>query len=186
MGVDTGVQSEEVETPEAVAKYMETSYQDSRAIVGQQVLNYLRDYLDLPDKLQQAFFDWLVSGYVYSYKGVCMDEVEYDVVSPLNIDFSKSPGLEFVEDGDWVVRKELMSSNAVIDQFYDLLTDAQVAQVESPHRNRGDQFSIPFLQRIEENFGDDERYVEVLHVAWKSFKKVGILTYTDELSLIHI
>ena len=183
MGVDTGVQSEEVETPEAVAKYMETSYQDSRAIVGQQVLNYLRDYLDLPDKLQQAFFDWLVSGYVYSYKGVCMDEVEYDVVSPLNIDFSKSPGLEFVEDGDWVVRKELMSSNAVIDQFYDLLTEAQVAQVESPHRNRGDQFSIPFLQRIEENFGDDERYVEVLHVAWKSFKKVGVLTYMDEFGI---
>ena len=82
---------------------METSYQDSRAIVGQQVLNYLRDYLDLPDKLQQAFFDWLVSGYVYSYKGVCMDEVEYDVVSPLNIDFSSLQDL-IRRDGDKLVR----------------------------------------------------------------------------------
>jgi hypothetical protein len=182
-GVETGVDSQEVDTPEQVAKYMETTYQDSRAIVGQQVLNYLRDYLDLPDKLQSAFFDWLVSGYVYSYKGVCMDDVEYEVVSPLDLDYSKSPGLEFIEDGDWVVRRELMSSNAVLDQFYDLLSDKEVSQVESPHRNRSGSFSIPFLQRVEENFGDDERFVEVMHVCWKSFKQVGVLTYTDEFGV---
>lgn len=182
-GVNTGVESQEVETPEQVAKYMDTTYQDSRAIVGQQVLNYLRDYLDLPDKLQAAFFDWLVSGYVYTYKGVCMDEVEYDVVSPLDLDYSKSPGIEFIEDGDWAVRRELMSSNAVLDQFYDLLNDQQVSQIESPHRNRSGSFSIPFLQRVEENFGDDERFVEVMHVCWKSFKKVGVLTYVDEFGV---
>lgn len=182
-GMDTGVESQEVETPEQVAKYMDTTYQDSRAIVGQQVLNYLRDYLDLPDKLQAAFFDWLVSGYVYTYKGVCMDEVEYDVVSPLDLDYSKSPGIEFIEDGDWAVRRELMSSNAVLDQFYDLLNDQQVSQIESPHRNRSGSFSVPFLQRVEENFGDDERFVEVMHVCWKSFKKVGVLTYVDEFGV---
>ncbi len=182
-GMDTGVDSQETKTPEQVAKYMDTTYQDSRAIVGQQVLNYLRDYLDLPDKLQAAFFDWLVSGYVYSYKGVCMDEVEYDVVSPLDLDYSKSPGIEFIEDGDWAVRRELMSSNAVLDQFYDLLNEQQVSQVESPHRNRSGSFSVPFLQRVEENFGDDERFVEVMHVCWKSFKKVGVLTYTDEFGV---
>ena len=182
-GVPTGQQSKEQEMPEQVAKYVETSWQDSRAIVGQQVLNYLRDNLDLPDKLQSAFFDWLVSGYVYSYKGTCMDDVEYDIVSPLDLDYSKSPGIEFVEDGDWCVRRELMSSNAVLDQFYDLLSDKQVDQVESPHRNRSGSFSVPFLQRIEENFGDDERFVEVLHVCWKSFKKVGVLTFIDEFGM---
>ena len=182
-GVDTGQQSQEVETPEQVAKYMETTWQDSRAIVGQQVLNYLRDNLDLPDKLQGAFFDWLVSGYVYTYKGICMDEVEYDIVSPLDIDYSKSPGIEFVEDGDWVVRRELMSSNAVLDSFYDLLTEAEVSQIEAPRRKNAGTFSIPFLQRVEENFGDDERFVEVMHVCWKSFKKVGVLTYIDEFGV---
>ena len=183
MGFDTGMEDGEAQTPEQVAKYVETSYQDSRAIVGQQVLNYLRDFLDIPDKLQQAFFDWLVSGYVYTYKGVCMDDVEYEVVSPLDIDFSKSPGVEFVEDGDWVVRRQLMSSNAVLDSFYDLLSDKQVDQLESPHRNRSGSFSIPFLQRVEENFGDDERYVEVMHVCWKSFAKIGVLTYVDEFGV---
>ena len=183
LGGQTGQPSEEAQTPEQVAKYIETSYQDSRAIVGQQVINYLRDYLDLPDKLQSAFFDWLVTGYAYTYKGVCMDEVEYEIVSPLDLDYSKSPGIEFIEDGDWCVRRELMSSNAVLDQFYDLLSEKEVAQIESPHRNRSGSFSVPFLQRIEENFGDDERFVEVMHVAWKTFKKIGVLTYIDEFGI---
>jgi hypothetical protein len=182
-GIDTGQESQEVDTPEQVTKYMETTWQDSRAIVGQQVLNYLRDNLDLPDRLQSAFFDWLVSGYVFTYKGVNMDDVDYEIISPLDIDYSKSPNLEFVEDGDWVVRRELMSSNAVLDSFYDLLTDDEVDQIENPKQNNSGSFSLPFLQRVEEKFGNDERFVEVMHVCWKSFKKVGLLTYIDEFGV---
>jgi hypothetical protein len=182
-GVDTGQQSQEAQTPEQVKSYIETSYQDSRAIVGQQVLNYLKDNLDLEDKLQKGFFDWLVSGYVYSYKGICMDDLDYEIVSPLDIDFSKSPELDFIEDGDWIVRRQLMSSNAVIDQFYDLLTDKQIDQIEDHTRNRSGSFSIPFLQRIDDSFGDNDRYVEVLHVVWKSFRKIGVLYYIDEFGV---
>jgi hypothetical protein len=182
-GVDTGQPTEEAKTPQQVMDYMTATYQDSRAIVGQQVLNYLRDDLDMEDKLQKGFFDWLVSGYVYSYKGICMDDMEYEIVSPLDIDFSKSPDLEFIEDGDWVVRRQLMSSNAVIDQFYDLLSDKEIDQIEDHTRNRSGSFAIPFLQRIEDNFGDNDRYVEVLHVCWKSFRKIGVLTYTDEFGV---
>lgn len=170
-------------TPEQVEEYMDSTYQDARAIVGQQVLNYLKDNLDLEDKLMRGFFDWLCSGYVYSYKGVCMDDVEYDIVSPLDIDFSKSPDLEFIEDGDWVVRRQLMSSNAVIDQFYDLLDDKQIDQIEDHSRNRSGSFAIPFLQRIQDTLGDNDRYVEVMHVCWKSFRKVGVLYYVDEFGV---
>jgi hypothetical protein len=162
-GIDTGQESQEVDTPEQVTKYMETTWQDSRAIVGQQVLNYLRDNLDLPDRLQSAFFDWLVSGYVFTYKGVNMDDVDYEIISPLDIDYSKSPNLEFVEDGDWVVRRELMSSNAVLDSVYDLLTDDEVDQIENPKQNNSGSL--------------------VMHVCWKSFKKVGLLTYIDEFGV---
>lgn len=182
-GVDTNQPTEQVKTPQQIQEYINTTYQDARAIVGQQVLNYLRDDLDMEDKLQRGFFDWLISGFVYSYKGVCMDDVEYEIVSPLDIDFSKSPDLEFIEDGDWIVRRQLMSVNAVVDQFYDLLTDKQIDQIEDHTRNRSGSFSIPFLQRMDDNFGNNDRYVEVLHVCWKSFRKIGILTYFDEFGM---
>lgn len=182
-GVQTGQPNQEAKTPEQVSEYMKTTYQDARAIVGQQVLNYLRDNLDLEDKLMRGFFDWLIAGYVYSYKGACMDDVEYEIVSPLDIDFSKSPDLEFIEDGDWVVRRQLMSVNAVVDQFYDLLTEDQIDQLEDHSRNNSTSFSIPFLQRVENDFGDKGRFVEILHVVWKSFRKVGVLEYIDEMGI---
>jgi len=182
-GVDLGMPEAKPKTPQEIEDHYNSSYQDSRAVVGQQVLNYLKDKLDLEDKMQKGFLDWLVTGYVYSYKGVCMDELEYEIVSPLDIDYSKSPELEFIEDGDWVVRRQLMSVNAVIDQFYDLLTDKQIDQIEDHTRNRSGSFSIPFLQRVSDNFGENDRYVEVLHVCWKSFRKVGILTYEDEFGI---
>ena len=182
-GIQTGQPTEEAKTPEQVKDYMETSYQDSRAIVGQQVLNYLKDTLDLEDKLQKGFFDWLVSGYVYSFKGICMDDMDYEIVSPLDIDFSKSPDLEFIEDGDWVVRRQLMSANAVVDQFYDLLTDKQIDQIEDHTSSRSGAFAIPFMDRIEDNYGNNDRYIEVLHVVWKSFRKIGVLYYIDEFGV---
>ncbi len=182
-GVDTGQPNQEAKTPAQVEEYMNTSYQDGRAIVGQQVLNYLRDNLDMEDKLMRGFFDWLCSGYVYSYKGVCMDDVEYEVVSPLDIDYSMSPDLEFIEDGDWVVRRQLMSVNAVVDQFYDLLSEQEIDQLEDHSRNNSTSFSIPFLQRVENDFGDKGRFVEVMHVCWKSFRKVGVLSYIDEFGV---
>lgn len=180
MGVETGVQSQETPTPKEVADFMNTSYTDARAIVGQQSLDYIKDYLDLDDQFQKEFFDWLVTGSVYSYKGVCMDEIEYDVVSPLDIDYQKSPDTEFIEDGDWVVRRKIMSVNAVLDSFYDVLSDKDIDNLERPsgRRSNGGYLSPMLDPRGDQD--DTDRYVEVLHVVWKSFRKVGILVYTDE------
>jgi len=182
-GVDTGVQSQEVQTPKEVEQFMNVNYKDARAIVGQQSLDYLRDYLDLDDKFQRAFFDWLVTGRVYSYKGTCMDEVEFEIVSPLDIDYQKSPDIEFIEDGDWVVRRKIMSVNAVIDSFYDVLTDAQIDDLENPSSRRESYSYLDAAMSVDQDELTD-RYVEVMHVCWKSFRKVGILMYTDEFGFL--
>ena len=183
-GVDTGVESKEVPTPAEVEQFMQVNYKDARAIVGQQSLDYLRDYLDLEDKFQKAFFDWLITGHVYSYKGTCMDDVEFEVVSPLDIDYQKSPDTEFIEDGDWVVRRKIMTTNAVVDAFYDVLTPQQIDDLERPSaRREGSGYLGAALNPTHEQ-DDTDRYVEVMHVTWKSFRKVGILTYTDEFGFL--
>ena len=179
-GVDTGMESKETPTPAEVEEFIHSNYKDSRAIIGQQSMNYLRDFLDLDDKFQKAFFDWLITGHVYSYKDVCMDEVEFEVVSPLDIDYQKSPDTDFIEDGDWVVRRKIMTSNAVVDAFYDVLTPSQIDDLERPSQRReGGGYLGAALNPTHEQ-DDTDRYVEVMHVVWKSFRKIGILTYTDE------
>jgi len=184
LGQETGQESQEVPPPESVAEFAEANYKDARAIIGQQSLGYLRDYLDLDDKYQTAFFDWLVTGSVYTYKDICMDEVEYEIVSPIDIDFQKSPDLEYIEDADWVVRRKSMSVNNIIDAFYDVLTPDQIDSLENPRTgDGGTSLRIPFLKSQASADAMTNHSVDVMHVVWKSFRKIGILMYTDEMGI---
>jgi len=179
MGVDTGMPSKELQELEGLKEEIISNYKDTRAIMGQEALDYMIDKLELPDHLQTAFFDWLVSGEVYSYKDICMEEVEYEVVSPLDLDYEKSPDVQFIEDGDWAVRRKLMSVNAIIDSFYDVLKDSEIDRLENPSQKTSTGIISPFNKHYPNS--DTERFAEVLHVTWKSFSRIGILTYYDEV-----
>ena len=179
MGVNTGMPSKELQELEGLKEEIISNYKDTRAIMGQEALDYMIDRLELPDHLQTAFFDWLVSGEVYSYKDICMEEVEYEIISPLDIDYEKSPDIQFIEDGDWCVRRKLMSVNAIIDSFYDVLKDSEIDRLENPSQKTSTGMISPFNKHYPNS--DTERFAEVLHVTWKSFSRVGILTYYDEM-----
>ena len=177
---------EESQAPEEDPKnYQEqvlSNYRDSRAIVGQEALNYLFDWLGLEDNIQKLFFDWLVAGECYTYKDVCMNDVDYQVVSPLDIDYEKSPDTDYIEDADWVVRRKIMSVNEVVDRFYDVLSPKDIDNLEAPHGKYRDGYGghqSMFINKPEDD--ESDRMVEVLHVCWKSFARVGILSYTDEM-----
>lgn len=181
-GIQTGQPSEELPAPEEYMEDVLKNYRDSRAIVGQEVLNYLWDWCSIEDKAQKMFFDWLVAGECYTYKDVCMNDIEYEVVSPLDIDWEKGPDVEFIEDADWVVRRKVMSVNQVVDRFYDVLSSKDIDRLEAPHGKYRDSYGgaqSMFINKPEDD--ESDRMVEVLHVVWKSFARVGILQYTDEL-----
>jgi hypothetical protein len=181
-GLETGQPSEEMPVPEEYMEKVMTGYKDSRAITGQEVLNYLFDWLNFEDKSQRLFFDWLVAGECYTYKDVCMNDVEYDIVSPLDIDYEKGPDTEFIEDADWVVRRQIMSINQVVDRFYDVLTPKEIDGLEAPSaKSRGGYGGAQSMCINKPEDDESDRMVEVLHVCWKSFSRVGILTFTDEL-----
>lgn len=181
-GIPTGQESVEMPAPEDYMEEVFSSYRDSRAIMGQEVLNYLFDWLGMEDQIQKLFFDWLVAGECYSYKDVSMNDVAYDVVSPLDIDFEKGPDVEYIEDADWVVRRQIMSVNQVVDRFYDVLSPKDIDQLEQPtgkYRSGYGGVQSMFINKPEDD--ESDRMVEVMHVCWKSFSRVGILKYRDEL-----
>jgi hypothetical protein len=180
-GIPTGQDSQEMPAPEEYMEAVLTSYRDSRAIIGQEVLNYLFDWLNMEDKMQTLFFDWLVTGECYTYKDVSMNDIEYDVVSPLDIDYEKGPDVEYIEDADWVVRRQIMSINQVVDRFYDVLSPKDIDQLEMPTDKARDGYGgvqSMFINKPEDD--ESDRMVEVMHVTWKSFARVGILKYIDD------
>lgn len=173
------------EPPEEVKKSFEQDYRDQRAIIGQKALNFLVEDLDIERKLvEKAWHHWLVGGVVTTMRNAGMDEVQYDILNPLNTDWDKSPDKDYVEDGQWATHRRLSTVADVIDSFYDELTEGEIEQLEKTDKD----YSMPFISyddTEDENFHDNNngRLVEVMEVYWKSMKRVGVLTYIDEQGL---
>lgn len=171
---------EEPPLPKQIAEEFERSYVDHRAIVGQAALNYIMYYNEIYDKFQKLFFHFLVTGECYSHKGVRRDEVFYEVVNPLDIDYDKDPDIDFVEDADWAIIRKYSHASTIIDIFGEYLSDEQVLELESPTHTSAEAY---LLYRAEASGADDNVYrnrlIEIITVYWKSRKRIGFVSYND-------
>ena len=179
-GMETGVPSQEVELPQHILEQFERSYVDSRAIHGQKALNYIMYSEEIYEKLNKAWFDFLVTGEVYTQRGVRSNEPFYDILNPIDVDYDKDPDLEFVEDGDWALVRKFVHASTLIDHYYDELTEEQVLKLENPENH--DMHS--FLAFRPESTNADQnvhrsRLIEAITVYWKSRKRIGFLEFLD-------
>ena len=178
-GVDIGANMEEIPTPQHIADMFEGSYVDNRAILGQKTLNYVMQEQEVYDKIQKAWFHYLVTGEAYTQRGVRNGEPYYSILNPLDVDYDLDPDLEFVEDGDWALVRKYVHASTVIDAYYDSLSEQQILELEEPKHSEGD---ISFLYANAANKDTNafrNRLIEVINVYWKSRKRIGFLTYMD-------
>ncbi len=171
---------EDIPLPKQIADQFENSYVDNRAIKGQHALTYIMQSEEVYDKLQKAWFHFLVSGEVYTHRGVRNKEPFYDILNPIDVDYDKDPDIEFVEDGDWALVRKYVHASTVIDSFYESLTEEQVLELEEPRQSDPESYLLYRQSRA----GSDpntyrNRLIEVVSVYWKSRKRVGFLEYMD-------
>tara|TARA_Y100000593_G_scaffold94261_1_gene192463 strand:- start:179 stop:2485 length:2307 start_codon:yes stop_codon:yes gene_type:complete len=171
--------NQEVQLPEHIASMFDSTYVDQRAVLGQQSLNYIMQEQEVYDKIQKAWFHYLVTGECYTHRGVRNREPFYEILNPLDVDYDLDPDLEFVEDGDWALVRKYVHASSVIDAYYDSLSEQQILELEEPRHSETD---ISFLYA---NSGNRDvnafrnRLIEVINVYWKSRKRIGFLTYED-------
>jgi len=179
-GMETGMGEQQTEPPEDIIAMFERSYTDNRAILGQQSLNYIIQSQEVNSKFQKAWFHYLVSGEVYTHRGVRNKEPFYDVINPIDVDYDMDPDLEYVEDGDWALVRKYVHASTVIDHFNHILSETQVLELEDPRQTEADNYLLytrsststdPNVHR--------NRLIEVVNVYWKSRKRVGFVSYTD-------
>jgi hypothetical protein len=174
-----GQMPEEIPMPEQIAEQFDNSYVDNRAIKGQYALNYIMQEQEIYDKLQKAWFHFLVSGEVYTHRGVRNNEPFYEVLNPIDIDYDKDPDLEFVEDGDWALVRKYVHASTVIDHYHDILSDQQVLELEEPRHAEHDSYLMASSTSTDPN-SFRSRLIEVVNVYWKSRKRIGFVEYMDE------
>lgn len=62
MGMNTDMPDQQVQLPESLLEIFERDYVDNRAILGQHAMTYIMQSQEVSDKLQKAWFHYLVSG----------------------------------------------------------------------------------------------------------------------------
>lgn len=192
-GIETGVPTKEPPSIESILKKYNVDNSDKRAMFGQEALDYIKYHLNLKDKYQEAFYDWLVTGRVFSYKDVYKDDLLHEICPPLEI-WHGTTRTGMIEDADWVVRRTRFNLPSCIDRFHEVLKPTEIEALEEKFRNGNTGTTVnttfttgtPVIDKAANappasstNIMKD--LIDVWHCVWKGYKKVGILKYIDEL-----
>ena len=177
-------QQEQPELPKNIKAAKLANYKDARAEQGEIMLNQLEDDLVVKEIWSDCFKDYTIAGETYTYKDVEFDEVIYERVSPLDIDYDKSPGNKYVEAASWVVRRKYMSPTDVVGKFWDELKPDDIDDLEAsdqllPYTSQYFNALFGNTYRVEEDLKRSK--IPLYHVVWKYYKKVGFLTFIDEM-----
>lgn len=205
-GENTNIPSEETRDIKTAVQNKENSFKSTRAIQGQESLNYIYNEQELHHKFQDNWNHYLISGYTFTHKDVRNNDLKYYSIPPEAADYDKDSEVEFVEDGDWAMYVKLMYASTIQEMFYDELTEEESKTLENPERLHSSKFprnysnhsgvssaytSIDTGSNVNNRgmTGTDphprgDRLVEVIYVTWKARRKIGKLKYRDILGQI--
>ena len=184
----------EIMPPEKISSFITKDYKDIAEETAYHSLNYLKEKLSLPHEFHKGWKDALIAGKEIYYTGVINGEPNLEHVNPMYFGHDHSPDLEFIEDGDWAVRRMRMSHTEIYDRLYDKMTEKQLDKLlELTNANPGagsygrDGSNVDYIHldmKTVSGPGDDNmnsvNQVNLWHATWKSYKKIGFVTILDE------
>lgn len=180
----------EIQTPEAIAKYLQKDYKDIAETEAYHALQFLKRKLNLTHEFYKGWKDALIGGEEIYYIGVINGDPYVERVNPMYFDYEHSLDLEFIDDAAWCRRKMIMSATEIYDRFYDKMSERQLNELlelidQRPGAGNNPEIiktSIDYesikLHKIN-SFTDnpfDIDHIVVYHCCWKSFKKIGFVT----------
>jgi hypothetical protein len=193
MAMGVPLEEEEiVNTLDTIARKVK-SIPDQLSKQGQDALEYIIDYNDLPRNFRKGFYDWLCNGMVYSYKDVIKDRTYYEIISPINVSYLCSPHHDFIEDGEAVKVSHRLSVGEIYDRFQDAegfskelkeyLDNHSVSTDDGMNNNyyysrsdidvraaQGELWRNLFGKYPEDNYDSG---IDVEHIQWRGATKIG-------------
>lgn len=166
-----GEQSGELPPLSKVKEEFNLNYKDERAITGQKALEYLMDDQKVFHKLKQLVFDYFVGGRGVSLKEIRNDEVYYSRVNPL--EFKRDETTEFAEDASWAVISKQMNLSDIMDRYYKDINKVQKLLDSDERVNPLEELTKNNKHTLDPTFTVDIVY-------FKTFVKIGLLSYLDE------
>lgn len=180
----------EIQTPEAIAKYLQKDYKDIAETEAYHALQFLKRKLNLTHEFYKGWKDALIGGEEIYYIGVINGDPYAERVNPMYFDYEHSLDLEFIDDAAWCRRKMIMSATEIYDRFYDKMSERQLNELLELIDQRPGAGNNPEIRKTSidyesiklhkiNSFTDnpfDIDHIVVYHCCWKSFKKIGFVT----------
>lgn len=180
----------EIQTPEAIAKYLQKDYKDIAETEAYHALQLLKRKLNLTHEFYKGWKDALIGGEEIYYVGVINGDPYVERVNPMYFDYEHSLDLEFIDDAAWCRRKMIMSATEIYDRFYDKMSERQLNELLELIDQRPGAGNNPEIRKTSidyesiklhkiNSFTDnpfDIDHITVYHCCWKSFKKIGFVT----------
>ena len=178
-------------TPSDIETYMKREFRSNQEITGQNLLNFLMKKETVRDKFNKGWRHALIAGEEIYWVGIVNGEPKMNVVNPLYFQYDKDPDIEYIQDGQWAKYEMRMTPGSVIDTFGEYLTSKQIGEmyddnVSDPNADplswEGAINNDIFDNYIDFDFnttGDSHKYIRVVHVEWRSLRKIGFLKYMD-------
>lgn len=188
------IQSGEILPPEQIQKYLNKDYKDIAETTAYHSLNYLKNKLNITHEFYKGWKDALIAGEEIYYVGIVNGDPYLERVNPLYFSYDQSADLEFIHDSDWCCRKMIMSATEIYDRFYDKMSESQLNEllemIEDTSRGginpemRKSSLDYPHIKThsinsLNSNPFEGSDNINVWHCCWKSFKKIGFITYQD-------
>lgn len=190
---------------ERMSKY---DWKDQRELMGQHILNYLYKKNDMDILFMRGMEDVLVASEELVAFDIRNGEPFIEKISPLNLTALRMGNSSKVEDADIILIDGYYPIGYILDNFSEVLTDTQVADIEEGHITRmnsdglvsvpNDWFAHEQTSEMADGFsglqfltpGSDSKYfgdaydrdgnVRLIRVIWKSMRKMGVLKYFNE------
>lgn len=181
-GVDTGLETKDVELPQDVLKKFNSTYRDNIAIQCDKWIKYFEKREKVRETIIDLFKDWLITGEPISLKGIMHNEVFYERKNNMFVDYDKSVNEKYIEDGAWVTSMELVTMSEIIEKFYDEFENE--SEINALDWNLYET-AATLISGTNRNIYNREYYKDkkfLCHCNWIAQRKVGILTYIDDFS----
>jgi hypothetical protein len=134
--VAEGVLPEEIAQtplPQEIINKTVSNLQNELSIMGQHGLNILINDKKIDLIRRKTLYDFIALGRFFTYKTVHNDDIDYFSVSPLEMSFTHSPNIDFIEDAEAVKRTVTMTMSEIMDKFsgLDEFTDDIIDDLET-------------------------------------------------------
>lgn len=183
----------EIMLPEQIQKYLSKDYKDIAETTAYHSLNYLKTKLNVTHEFYKGWKDALIAGEEVYYVGILNGDPYLERVNPLYFSYDQTADLEFIHDSDWCCRKMIMSATEIYDRFYDKMSEKQLNEllemIEDSSRGinpelRKTSMDYPNIKMKSINGFTSNPFegtdnINVWHCCWKSFKKIGFVSFID-------